>query len=132
MKVFNALIKKNDEEKIVEILMVKEGFSWTALFFSAAWFLYHKMWQEFLVVLLVFFSFEILAKFLAPADKFLIEIMFNFLVALNANYWRCQHLKRKKFQLVGMYFGDSSDQAKVNFIKDSEVSDFEPRVFCIN
>ena len=53
MKLFNIFIKKTAENKIENITLVKEGFSWTAFIFSNFWFLYHKMWREFFALTIV-------------------------------------------------------------------------------
>ena len=100
MKIYNALIKKNKEGKIEDVILLKEGFSFFAFLFSGLWFLYHKMWSEFLAILLVNFLIAYMENFSPAIDKILLEISFIFLVALNANYWLCEHLKKKDYNFV--------------------------------
>jgi hypothetical protein len=118
MKIYNALIKKNKEGKIEDIILLKEGFSFFAFLFNGLWFLYHKMWSEFLAILLVNFLIAYMGDFLPVIDKILLEISFIFLVALNANYWLCEYLKKKDYNFVGLVFGHDKIHAKLRFLKN--------------
>jgi len=118
MKIYNALIKKNKEGKIEDVILLKEGFSFFAFLFSVLWFLYHKMWSEFLAILLVNFLIAYMENFSPAIDKILLEISFIFLVALNANYWLCEHLKKKDYNFVGLVFGRDQIHAKLRFLKN--------------
>ncbi len=122
MKLHSALIKKNKEEKIEDIVLLKDGFSFYAFLFGPAWFLYHRMWQEFLALLVINISFGIFNHFLSASDKILLEISFIFLVALNANDWRLEHLKKKKYALVNFVFGSDAENAKLRFIENLEAN----------
>jgi hypothetical protein len=115
MKLYNALIKKNKEGKISEVILIKEGFSFFAFLFSAFWFLYHKMYKEFLVLIAVDILFSFYANISSESDKILLQIAFVFIVALNANYWFCEHLKKKGYEFGGLFFGSSSEEAKLRF-----------------
>ncbi|MBU6140700.1 MAG: DUF2628 domain-containing protein [Proteobacteria bacterium] len=120
MKLYNVLVKKNPAGKIQDIVLLKDGFSWLAFFFSGLWFLYHRMWKEFLVLIVVNTAFVVLAKISSGLDRALLEAAFLFLVALNANYWRCEHLKKNGYELVGLVFGANKIDAKLHFVEDLE------------
>ena len=120
MKIFNALIKKNSAGKIEDVVLLKEGFSWAAFFFSGLWFLYYKMWKEFLMLMLVNVALVSFSKISSDFDKISLEIAFVFIVALNANYWLCEHFKKKNYEFVGLVFGDDCAGAKLRFIKNLE------------
>lgn len=115
MKIYNALIKKNKEGQIRDIVLIKEGFSFFAFLFSALWFLFHRMWREFFILLLVGIVFNYIY-----GDKVLLEIAFFFLIAFNANYWFCEHMKNKGYEFAGLVFGNDCESAKLRFIKNSE------------
>ena len=63
MKLYRALVKFDKDNKIENIVVVDDGFSWKALFFNPLWFLFHRMWIEFIMFLLIFFCFGIFSRF---------------------------------------------------------------------
>ncbi len=120
MKLYNALIKKNSEGKISDIIILKDGFSMTAFLFSALWFLYHKMRKEFAVLLIANFVFAFAGKyhFLSGFDEMFLQLSFFFVIALNANYWLVDDLKKRGYEFVGLVFGSSASNAKLRFIEN--------------
>lgn len=120
MKLYNVLVKRNPAGKIDDIVLIKDGFSWLVFLFSGLWFFYHRMWKDLLVLIAVNFAFVFFAKISSSFDRVLLEFGFFFLVALNANYWRIDHLKKKGYELVGLSFGDGRVDAKVRFVEGIE------------
>ena len=118
MKLYSALIKKDSAGKIEDIALPKEGFSFYAFIFSGLWFLYHKMWREALLVALLNCVFIFLGKFLSNFDYVSLEIIFAFMIAINANAWLFEHLKKKNYTFVGVIFGNNLAGARVNFLKN--------------
>src|SRR4051812_36267366 len=104
MKIYNALIKKNSKGKITDLILLKEGFSYAAFFFNGLWFLYHKMWREFLAVLLVNWALAS-PHFLPEFDQIFLLIAFVFITSFNANYWLVEHLKKQNYELVDLVPG---------------------------
>jgi hypothetical protein len=129
MKLYSVFIKKNDSKKVEDIALIKEGFSFAALLFSNFWFLYHKMWREFFVLALVNFVFVYFFTLLPDFDKVFLQAAFVFIVALNANYWLCEGLKKKNYQFVGLVFGSDLTSAKIRFLENLQADctehDFE-------
>lgn len=120
MKLYSVLIKKNPAEKIEDVVLLKDGFSWLAFFFSGLWFLYYRMWKEFLVLIVVNVAFVFLAKISSNFDRILLEIAFIFMVALNANYWRAESLKKSGYEFAGLVFGADQVDAKLHFVDGLE------------
>jgi hypothetical protein len=118
MRLFNIFIKKNAENKIEDILLVKEGFSWRAFIFSNLWFLYHRMWKEFLALCVMSIFFAIFADSWVIFDKIILELAFALVIGLNANYWLVNHLLRKNYQFCGIVFGNNLAEAKLNLIRE--------------
>ena len=117
MKLYNALIRKNESGKIEDIIMVKEGFSWQAFFFNTIWFIYHRMFKEIIILLLIGFAFSFFAKLSNDFDKLTMQIALFFMVALNANYWLSEKLKKKGYEFAGIVFGSNSTNAKLRFVQ---------------
>ncbi|MBM5781900.1 MAG: DUF2628 domain-containing protein [Pelagibacterales bacterium] len=122
MKLYNALIKKNKEGKIEDIILLKDGFSYPAFFLNSIWFLYNKMWKEFGVLLGVSFSFMLLKalSIFSLSDVLLLELIFTFIIALNFNYWLVEHLKKQGYEFIGLVFGSDMTNAKMRFVKNLE------------
>ncbi len=118
MKPYSALVKKNRKGEVEDLVLLKEGFSWQAFIFSGLWFLYHKMWKEIIALILINAALILFTKVFSNSDKILLEIAFIFIIALNANYWLCDHLKKKKYEFVGIAFGDDVLSAKFNLLRD--------------
>lgn len=120
MKLYNALVKRNPTGKIEDIVLIKDGFSWSAFLFSGLWFLYYRMWKDLLALIAVNFAFVFLAKISSSFDRIFLEFGFFFLIALNANYWRADHLKKKGYEFVGLVFGANQIDAKLRFVEGLE------------
>ena len=120
MKLYNALVKKNNEGKIEDIILRQEGFSKMAFLFSTFWFLYHGMRKEFFVLLVanIVFAFSEKVCVLSGFDEFCLEISFFFVIALNANYWLTDHLKKKGYEFVGLVFANDIANAKMRFAEN--------------
>jgi hypothetical protein len=118
MQPYNTLIKKNKEGKIEDIILLKDGFSITAFLFNGLWFLYHRMWKEFLAVILINIIVAKLADFSTNFDDIFLQITLVFMISLNANYWFCQHLINKGYQFVGMSFGSNCEDARLSFVRN--------------
>lgn len=125
MKAYSVLVKQNNLNKIEDIKVVKEGFSMGAFLFSGFWFLYHKMYKEFFVLIVFTIILNSLTKTLGDSNKLAIEILFIVIIAFNANYWLVQSLNDKSYKLTGMAFGRDDDEVKIDVIKnlDDEVFD---------
>ena len=122
MKLYNALIKKNKEGKIEDVKLLKDGFSWLAFCFSIFWFFYHKMWKEVFALLVVSIMFSLLevAGILSGFNKVFVEVLFTFMIALNANYWFVESFKKQGYEFVGLVFGSDLASAKMRFISNLE------------
>lgn len=125
MKIYNALIKKSEEGKIQDIILLKEGFSFLAFFFSGLWFLYHKMWREFLALIIINVLFSIFGDFWSATDRIFLEFALLIVIALNANYWLCEELRRKNYEFAGLVFGKDQEDAILRFTKNINQVDFE-------
>ncbi len=129
MKLYNALVKKSELGKIEDIIMIKEGFSWKAFLFNAVWFLYHRMWKEIFILLIISFAFGFIANLSNDFDKASLQFALFFMVALNANFWLCDKFKRKGYEFVGIVFGNNSTNAKLRFVQKLQLKEFDEEQF---
>ena len=120
MKLYYALVKRSDNNKIQDVIFTKESFSWAAFLLSGIWFLYHKMWKEFYAVMFFTIIGDILFRSLGRSEYLTIELIFFFVIAMNANYWRENDLKKKGYSLEKTVFANNENEAEIGFF--SEVS----------
>ena len=124
MKLYRALVKFDKDNKIENIVVVDDGFSWKALFFNPLWFLFHRMWIEFIMFLLIFFCFGIFSKF--GDYDILMKISLIFMIALNSKTWYIDFLtKYKKYTFVGVAFGSNAVEAKIKIIEQIKLNNKE-------
>ncbi len=128
MKLYNALIKKSEEGKISEIILIKEGFSFFAFLFGPLWFFYHKMWKEALTLIVVDAFFGLYSNIAGFPNEILLQISFAIIVAVNANFWLCAHLLRKKYIFSGLFFADDQASAMLVLSKNLANSSFDESI----
>lgn len=116
MKLFSAYIKRNKKNKIDDIILVKEGFSFWALILGPIWFLYHKMFNEFFVLAVINLVIGQSSSILSLQDKIFIELVIIFFVSVNANHWYCLKLQKDGYKIVNIIRGKNKDQALIEFI----------------
>jgi hypothetical protein len=112
MKLYSVLLKKNNYNEIEDLALLKDGFSFSAFCFGALWFLYHRMWREFVVVIMVNLLIVFLPLF-TSSDKLILSLGISFIIAFNANYWRSEFLSKKKYQFFGVFFGKDCEDARL-------------------
>ncbi len=127
MKLYNVLVKKSPAGKIEDIVLLKDGFSWLAFLFSGFWFFYYRMWKDLFVLIAVNIAFVFFAKISASFDRFLLECAFVFMIALNANFWRAEHLKKCGYEMIGLVFGINGVDEKLHFVEGLE-EEFEDAI----
>ena len=112
MIAYNALLKQNNYGQVEEFLIIKESsFSWSVFFFGIFWFLYQKMWQETLFYVVNICIILLLCKFLNINHCYLL-ILFQVMVSLNANNWKCNYLQNKLYyNYVGLFFAKNDFEA---------------------
>lgn len=130
MKLYNVLTLNNKEGKTEDILFLKEGFSWLAFIFSIFWFLYHKMWKESFALFIIAgaFAFFEESQILFGDSKFIVEILLDFIIALNANHWFCESLVKKGYKFEGVIFAKNPAQARLRYVQNLDV-DAKPSEF---
>ena len=130
MKLYNVLTLNNEEGKTQDVVFLKDGFSWLSFIFNIFSFLYHKMWKEsfalFLIaaVLVVFEE----AKIIYGDANVIVEVLWHFIIALNAYYWLSESLIKKGYQFQGVIFAKDATQARLRYVQNLEV-DAKPSEF---
>jgi hypothetical protein len=102
------------------LAFVREGFSWVALLVPLVWLLYHRMWIESLVLLLVYvglqfaFGGDAQGQALAAWASLAISVLFAF----EASDLRTASLERRGYRLAGVTSGrDRVDAERAFFTR---------------
>ena len=101
-----------------EFFVVKEGFCWSALVFTALWALWHRMWLAFVLLLAVGAALE-LALTMSGADDiaaFSVGLGYALLVGYGANDWRRWTLARRGMDLMGIVAAPDSEAALHRYV----------------
>jgi hypothetical protein len=108
---------KDLTERADRLAFVKEGFSWLAFFIPLLWLLYHRMWIEFVVLLLIYVGvqFAVGADNQAQALSAWIGLAISVLFAFEANDLREASLRRRGYRFAGTASGRDRTDAERSF-----------------
>jgi hypothetical protein len=124
MNLYRGLVKFDKDNKIEDVIIVDDSFSWKALLFNPLWFLFHKMWLESCLFLSIFALLNWASRF--GVFDFFMQISLIFMIALNSRSWYFDALiKRKKYRFVAMVFGANATEAKIKFINQINLQNKE-------
>jgi hypothetical protein len=114
------------EAALVEAVFVPEGFSRAAFFLGPFWLAWHRLWLELLVWLVVFGVLATL-PFIGPGTSFMIGVVLEVLLGLEANNLRRGKLARSAYRLVDVAAGATRDDAERSFYRRTlETGDVPP------
>jgi hypothetical protein len=106
------------EAALVDAVFVPEGFSRTAFFLGPFWLAWHRLWLELLVWLVVFTMLASASgSFITPFASFVIGVLLEVLLGLEANNLRSGRLARGAYRLVDVAAGATRDDAERNFFR---------------
>jgi hypothetical protein len=104
-------------ERADNLAFVKEGISWPALLVPLLWLIYHRMWIEFILLLVVYVALQ--AAFgTDPQGQTLAawaSLAVNVLFAFEANDLRTRALERRGYRLAGVASGRDRSDAERQF-----------------
>jgi hypothetical protein len=104
-------------ERADRLAFVKEGFSWPAFFVPLLWPIYHRMWIELAVLVLVYIAMQLAigtdaeGQTLTAWAGFAISVLF----AVSANDLRAASLERRGYRLAGVASGRDRTDAERSF-----------------
>ena len=104
-------------ERADRLAFVKEGLSWPALLVPLLWLLYHRMWIEFILLVLVYVALQLAfgtdpqGQALAGWASLAIAVLFAF----EANDLRTLSLERRGYRLAGVASGRDRTEAERSF-----------------
>ena len=117
MKLFHIYVKKLPNQAIDDLVVIENGFSFSASIFNILWFLQHKMWKEstalfFINIIFVFLSSK---NWSSGMDIWIILSGLTVMIGLNANYWYEEKLLKENYQFFGCVYSNNENEAKLKF-----------------
>lgn len=120
LKLYNALVKRDKNNKIENISLIKDNFSISALIFSLFWFLAHTMWWESVLFIVVETMLIKLAKIdnVQLIEILLIQIGILVVIGMNATNWYGGYLQKKKgYKKMGYVLAQNEEEARLKAMK---------------
>lgn len=99
------------------VIFLKEGICWPALFFPLPWFLYHRMWLAAGVYVVASIALGLVGQWLGPQEfpAALLGLAFGVIVAFEANELRGGQLRRRGFRHVATIAAEDLTQAEARY-----------------
>ncbi|NBV07442.1 MAG: DUF2628 domain-containing protein [Proteobacteria bacterium] len=119
MKLYNVLIKKDQNSKIEDVVLLDEGFSFFAFLFGAFWFLYHKMWLNAAAIFIINLALQYFENsgIFNKLDSAFLQMAFFIIVAYNANHWFSEHLVRLNYKNNGFVLAENKAEARIKAVQ---------------
>lgn len=99
------------------IVLIKDGFCWPALFFTPFWLIFRGMWLVLALYIGVSLIIVALAElnYIDPSILFWLNLGISLIFAYEANFLRKWTLQRRKYNHVGVTLGNNIREAEVGF-----------------
>lgn len=104
-----------------DVVFLREGFSWWALFFPLPWLVIKGMWIVLLVALGVQFAIWAIAEALGLGDvmRVILSLSINLILAFEGNNLLRWTYERRGFDELGLVQGDDLDEAEYRFFTET-------------
>jgi hypothetical protein len=118
MRVYTVHIRRPITDADRDVVLVKEGFSWPAFFFSVIWALWHRLW----LIAAAFAAVEVGWNWLGSAlgasgsTKAAVSFGISLLIGLFANDLRRWTLAGRRYVDHGVVAGRDADAAAQRFL----------------
>ena len=102
-----------------ELVFVKDGFCWPALFIPVVWLIWRGLWLALLVYLVLAVALGLLSGLAGSDASTAVMILFALWFALEANGIRRWTLERHRYRLVGVVEGRTPEEAERRFFDEA-------------
>ena len=110
-------------QEALNTAFVKDGFSWSALFFAAPWMIYRRMWLTLVVYVAVMAALGYAMQRAGGDFGASVVLLVHLLFALEANNLRRWTLERRGFRLVAVAEGRNIEEAEIRYFSSREAGD---------
>jgi hypothetical protein len=106
----------------MDLVFVKDGFNWPALFFAGPWLIYRRLWLALIGYIVVAVAVTYAASQISEGFASLVGLAVHFLFALEANQLRAWTLERNGYRLIGVSDGRSVEEAEIRYFSEADVA----------
>ncbi len=119
LKLYTTYTKKDKDDKVEDIAITREEFSFTAFLFNVLWFLRHKMWVSSAVLVLVEIALINLCSFafISGFDFVVFNFAFLLLIGMNATNWLGQFLQKRGYIKKNYVLAQNEEEARLKAMK---------------
>jgi hypothetical protein len=102
-----------------DVVLVKDGFSWPAFFFSLIWALWHRLWFFALIIAAGTVAIGLVSEVLSldPLTDAAIGLAWSVLIGFEANDARRRALARRDYDVEDIVLGLNHQQAEHRFFQ---------------
>jgi hypothetical protein len=120
MKIYTVYAQETDPTPMENMILIKEGFSWSAAFLTFFLAFYHRMWVAgcILVAVNLFLSILGLNDYLSAGIVQTLRIGFMIFVGCNFNDLYRYELEKRGYSFCGVVSGKNSEGACSKFIAE--------------
>lgn len=106
-------------DRAENLVFIKDGFSWSAMFFTPIWLLLQRLWWAFLAYVIVMVALQVAANAMGAEGRWLslIGLGISILFGFEAGTLRRWALSRRGWQMVGTASGRSLDDCERRFFE---------------
>ena len=118
MRLYTVHVRRHGLDPDRDLVLVKEGFSWPAFFFSAFWALWHRMWLAALAILAANAALALAVVLTSPdpVTEIALSVGLAAIVGTVANDLYRRKLDKRGFLLAGVAAADDADAALRRFL----------------
>jgi hypothetical protein len=118
MRLYTVHVRRHGLDPDRDLVLVKEGFSWPAFFFSAFWALWHRLWLAALAILAANAALALAVVLTSPdpVTEIALSVGLAAIVGTVANDLYRRKLDKRGFLLAGVAAADDADAALRRFL----------------
>ncbi|HVY19163.1 MAG TPA: DUF2628 domain-containing protein [Bauldia sp.] len=106
----------------MDVVFVKDGFNWPALFFAGPWLIYRRMWLTLIGYIIAAVAVTFAAAQISDGYGTLAGLAVHLLFALEANQLRMWTLERNGYRLIAVSEGRNVEEAEIRYFSEAEVA----------
>ena len=101
-----------------DVVLIKEGFCWSAFALPPVWMLWHRQWLAMAVYLLGAAAIAAAATFMDEIGQAILALGYHVLIGFSANDWRRGRLARQGYRLTDIVLAAGLDEAETKLFHD--------------
>lgn len=108
------------QSRAEQAVLVRDGFSWPAFLVPWLWLLWHRLWAEGIVVILLVAAFSIFGEMVGMGlASALLGLLVSIYVGLEGQAMRVAALRRRGYRQWGVVEGGNADEAYTRYAHDA-------------